>query len=540
MTGAGTGQAALAVIGMGPRGLGALESLAARLLEEGRRLAVHVYEPFHAPGAGPNFDPAESPLCLLNIPHRDIAIRPPAYSPTGSFADWLGGTPDPDAFPRRADLGRYLEARFADLRNCGALDITVIRERAISLRRLGRDWVLKTASGHAGRYAEVLLTLGQPKTRPDPQLADWQAHAADGRATLAQAYPAAALQEQAQQWQGRTIAIRGLALSCFDVMRVLTLGQGGRIEQGSYRASGAEPARILPFSLDGKPPFAKPETKAIDDRFTPRAIETDRFSQALDRAVTLDPHGACAALTEALAPVVARILEETGAAFDRTAITDWLRAEWQDPGVQETGTALDLLRRGLALATGAEPPTIGYAVGQVWRKWQDALRVGFNPVHHAPQTAQTILNFDESLKRYSYGPPVSALREMLALVEHGLVDLSCAADPEITLRDEGWRLNETPVTVMIDSVLPAPKLRMLDAPLLDGLMDQDKVCARGDGLAANTAADGSVLGPDGSRAPGLCLLGRLALGSVIAADSLHDCFGASGDRWAGGVLCRIA
>jgi len=38
---------------------------------------------------------------------------------------------------------------------------------------------------------------------------------------------------------------------------------------------------------------------------------------------------------------------------------------------------------------------------------------------------------------------------------------------------------------------------------------------------------------------GLCLLGRLALGSVVAADSLHDCFGEASHRWAEGVVDRL-
>ncbi|WP_425098396.1 FAD/NAD(P)-binding protein [Tropicibacter sp. S64] len=529
---------AIAVVGMGPRGLGALEALAERLCETGGRMTVHVYEPFHAPGAGPNFDPDESPLCLLNIPHRDNAIRPPSFSTVGPFADWLGGRPDPDAFPERAALGRYLQARFDDLRRTGVLDIRIMPHRVASLRRLEGDWVLITEDGSAGRHREVLLTLGQPATRPDNQLADWQAHAADGRAIVAQAYPAAALQAEAGAWAGRTVAIRGLALSCFDVLRVLSAGQGGRFTADGYRPSGKEPAQILPFSLDGHPPFPKPLTEAHDARFTPLDTETRTFAETLSRAVTLDPDGLRAAVSDALTPVAHRILHAMGASASDTDVAEWLDTEWHDPGSQERGSALDILHEGLALATGTMPPTIGYAVGQVWRKWQDEIRIGFNRVYHAPETARALLGFDESLKRYSYGPPVSAVREMLALVACGLVDLSCAADPEIALTPDGWRLNDSPASVMIDAVLPAPDLGMLAAPLVAGLMDQHILHPRADGLGADTAADGSLLDTDHRRAPGLCLLGRLALGSVIAADSLHDCFGASSRRWAEGVLRR--
>ena len=44
--------------------------------------------------------------------------------------------------------------------------------------------------------------------------------------------------------------------------------------------------------------------------------------------------------------------------------------------------------------------------------------------------------------------------------------------------------------------------------------------------------------PDGRPAPGLAVLGRMASGSVIAVDSIHDCFGAAAERWAEGVAAR--
>ena len=91
---------------------------------------------------------------------------------------------------------------------------------------------------------------------------------------------------------------------------------------------------------------------------------------------------------------------------------------------------------------------------------------------------------------------------------------------------------------MIDAVLPSPGLTSVTAPLIAGLVRDGDLCTLADGLAARTTEDGSAIGTDGEVVPGLCLLGRLALGSVVAADSLHDCFGASGDRWAEGVVAR--
>ena len=48
-------------------------------------------------------------------------------------------------------------------------------------------------------------------------------------------------------------------------------------------------------------------------------------------------------------------------------------------------------------------------------------------------------------------------------------------------------------------------------PLVTGLLDDGWLTAREGPLAADTAGDGALIGPDGATAPGLCLLGRMSL-----------------------------
>ena len=50
----------IAMVGFGPRALGALESLAAQTHEDGIDLQVHVYDPMRWTGAGPNYNPDQS------------------------------------------------------------------------------------------------------------------------------------------------------------------------------------------------------------------------------------------------------------------------------------------------------------------------------------------------------------------------------------------------------------------------------------------------------------------------------------------------
>lgn len=533
----------IAVVGLGPRGVGALEALAGLAEKFGICVPVDLFDPHPAPGAGPNFDPGESDLCRLNIPMRDIDLRAPEAMGLAPLSEWLVPPIDRDSFPPRPRLGAYLQHRLDALMRTPGLTLTNYAVQVENVSRRGQAWHLQAGGVWRGPYCEVLLVPGQPATKPDCQLAAWQAQAARFGGILAQAYPARTLLQQAEAWTGKMVAVRGLALSSFDVVRVLTRGMGGRFSSAGYQPSGREPRCIMPFSLDGQPPYPKPDTAEIDANFDPTSDETAAFRKALAAAVNDSPDAARDRITDAMIPPVQRILARCGANTTRDAVPDWLATEWADPGTQERGAALDCLIDGIAMADGNRPPSVGYVAGQVWRKWQDMLRQGYNPADTPPRTAALIVAFDEGLKRYSYGPPVDACRELAALIELGLVSTDLARDPDISLVDGGWRLSadgrNATAEVMIDAVLPSPDPQQVTDQLISDLMQDGWLTKLGD-LAARTGPDGRLIGRDDRCAPGLSLLGRLALGSVIAVDSLHDCFGAASHRWAEGALSRIA
>jgi len=246
----------LAVVGFGPRGLGALEALAIDAKHHHLRFKIDIFDTLDALGAGPNFHPDEDPLCILNIPVRLLDIDPPAFMSDHitPFAQWSDTDYQGDDFPPRSDLGAYLEARFAAL--CEAaqdmFEITHIRAKARALQKNG-GWQITTENGTHGPYDEVLLSLGQPSSAPDPQLMKWKDHATKNRLDLRSAYPGTELVNAARDWGDRTVAIRGLGLSTHDVLRLLTVGRGGRFHGGKYIKSGREPQKILPFSRDGLP-----------------------------------------------------------------------------------------------------------------------------------------------------------------------------------------------------------------------------------------------------------------------------------------------
>lgn len=526
----------LAIVGGGPRTLAALEALLRRR-KPGQRLAVTLFAPDPHPGAGPNFVPGQSPLCLLNIPLRGIDL--PA-SPVGfpAFHDWL----EPEArhadhYPSRADFGAWASARLGAVLGALPEEVTVrvVARRVHTLRRNGPEW---RVSGQ--RFDAVLLVPGQPATRPDDQFANWQRHARRGVAELCPAYPANALLAHSKGWQGQTIAIRGLGLATLDVIRLLTLGAGGRIDGGTYHPSGEEPRRILPFSRDGLPPWPKPATASLDEQFTLTKPEAEAFSAALNRAMEGTKKRSLPTICETMVPPALRILRLLGAQDREIAVSDWLDKECKAPAGQEQRDGAAVLAQGLAMASGERPPDAGYVIGQIWRKLQPLFRAGFNLHQPAGPVAESLIGFDEGLKRYSYGPPPLALRELQVLITAGLVSLRVADDPDIGMVRSGWRLTESgahiDATVLIDAVLPAPRLVTLRDPVFVALVRAGYLSELPETGGVQTDPAGRAMDPSGQPVRGLSLLGRLAIGSVAAADSIHDCFGEGTDRWAAQLL----
>lgn len=477
----------LAIIGFGPRGLAAAEAAQAVAPD----LHICIFEPGPYPGVGPNFRPDEAPECLLNLPVRELDLGAPR------FADWLGRAPE--AYPPRAEVGRYLTERWQRLRP----HVEHVPATAVSAH-YDRGWIVDGR----GPFDNLLLTQGQPPVTQDTQAARWSAHAAAQKLTFIDAYPTTAI--RSTDWRGRVAALRGLALSALDVIALLTLGQGGRMDGDSYHASGREPKLIVPFSLDGMPPVPKPANADIDALFDPLPTERRAVISAVTRALTLSPDAAVQCLTDALAPIVARVTN--------TDPQPWLAAERDAPGAQERDDPVSALDIGLAMAEGQRAPSVGYAVGQIWRKLQQDVRGPFAACDGSCETRSALVAFENGLKRYSYGPPVRSARLLRALINNDLVRLTVAEDPSIVLERGGWRLDDKILAdAMIDCVLPGPSPDDITDPLVRGLIHAGHLkvdC----GLKPVTA--------------GLSVLGRTTEGQRWATDSLIDCFGDVTVEWA--------
>ncbi|WP_158541658.1 FAD/NAD(P)-binding protein [Pelagibacterium lacus] len=536
----------IAILGGGPRGLAAAEALAAQAARQNQPIALTMIDAQGLFGSGPNYDPGQTEMNLLNIPLRLIDIPCPTHphpSPL-AFSAWLRdrhGIDDPEHYPARSHLGGYFARRWRSLVDTAPpqLSIETATATVTDLTQTATGWMVHAGHAQLGPFDRVLLALGHQHAA-DGQIEKWQAHARRTQADFLPAYPSAPLLQAAHRWSGRTIAIRGLGLSTIDVLRLLTLGLGGRFDAERtglvYRPSGQEPRAILPFSRDGIPPAPKPASAEIDALYEIGPEAEARFASGLGTILSRDIDDPLKPLSALLADIATPIAGHLGMARD--VLSHWLAIEI-DPEAHhpiENRPAAEIMATYLAMAENRTPPSPGYLIGQVWRKLQTPLRKAFNPISISARTAESLVRFDEDLKRFSYGPPPQANRRMLALIAAGLLDLRAVEDPDIVLVADGWRLSgeetDLAASVMIDAVLPPGDLAAVDMPLIAALRERGLLAAAGERLGIATRPDGTVLDRDGNEVEGLAVLGRMATGSVIATDSVHDCFGAAVTRWA--------
>jgi uncharacterized NAD(P)/FAD-binding protein YdhS len=113
----------VAIIGLGPKGLFALESLLdhAHRTHPDAMLDIDVFEPHPTPGAGPVYDPTQPDYLRMNLAadHLDMwgaeSHAVPAAERLG-FLDWraaLDHDADADRYPPRGLVGSYLAEGFA-------------------------------------------------------------------------------------------------------------------------------------------------------------------------------------------------------------------------------------------------------------------------------------------------------------------------------------------------------------------------------------------------------------------------------------------
>ncbi|QLE01287.1 FAD/NAD(P)-binding protein [Galbibacter sp. BG1] len=567
----------IAIIGIGPRGLSALESLLQALSEQQKQAEIILFETAADPGAGRIWNINQPSTNWLNISERDLKsldgrpgityknIQLPAFP---SYKNWttVNTNPlEPDYFPPRNKIGLYFKQRYetlsAPLLQHGVAKL--INSKITNIEKTEAGFSLKDQNENAFYADEVLLTVGHQRTEHSGQLKKWIQHAESNKDLIIvdKPYPVRHLTASPKIAPQTKVALRGFGLAMIDIMRALTIGRGAHFKiedketlQCSYHPTERVPKKIIPFSLDGKPMIPKPINEKIDSRFVPSKAQYQQFSDALTKVTSGEQKvDNIDFFKEAAANLSEEIYREHFLPKDSTltkndiksVIINWLTDEdyKHDLLFNYEGATQKTIEAYLKMATGKAPISLDYCVGQVWRHCHDIIFDAFSYAEIEEDILVKAIALYDRMKRYSFGPPVESMQQMLALIKADVLSLDFVNNPDIAQVPQGWQFSmgkETITTpVLVNCVLDAPQLLKVDTPLIKNLLTNDLIAPVHSKLGIETNENASVLTSEENQIPTLSVLGRLAKGSVLGVDSISACFGERVQQWGDDVSRRI-
>jgi hypothetical protein len=480
---------------LGPWGVCALERVvttARQELRPGVDVAVHVIEP-GTPGSGV-YDVNQPDYLLLNNPCGELSLYPfeiesdqPSYG-VGLF-DWAvargyrwvndrcvidpAGQPiERHHFLPRRLMGEYLQWFYRTLVAAAPPGLHVVHHPTAAVdviaRRNGTEEV-QLANGGTVIVDHVIVTSGHTANQQR-----------DDAGRVLNAYPVGSYVGSIPD--DATVAVSGMGLVAVDVVTALTIGRGGRFAESgdgslSYQPSGREPHLQL-FCRSGLPFTAKSVTgKDRSDVYKP-VICT---AEALD-ALSGRSHGRrrLVDLRSELLPLMfaemsARYYSQVafqasgGARAAGAAVRNQLGAAWADGRFDEEiahlaarfgafdpealffghqpkyGCSDDYERfvyesftddlREAEVPDGASPVK---SAGQVFRIFRDRMRV---VVEQGGLSLDSYLDFNADvcsrIHRLVAGPPALRTRQMLALMDAGVVRMPYGPAPAQGLAPNG-------------------------------------------------------------------------------------------------------
>ena len=577
----------LAIVGFGPRGLYMLEQYFLKhsqkeieqlpkvlIFEKDEELAVGKAWSVHQPDAN-----------WINIADRALSSFParPAVHLNNltipgfpGYTAWLQEVMNhemsdvKDTFHRRKVMGAYLterNTRFIEtLKDLGV--VTIIRDRVEGLEKNSTDFLLHV-SGKTYASKKVMLTQGHLPTEMSDENKKFEQHAGrDGIYFSADCYSQEAMDiyafakaeqsnsnstssaELDQENTGTTsnakdpskaIGIKGLGLSMIDVLRMILEHDGGHFEKmdGSYHlkyVGGDQEISIIPYSLDGLPLVPKPLGKHIDDQFSiPEADQSALFENL--KHLRDQKNTEIGDLLKPIADVMAQVYLSLKVTFcdqslDKKECSEIIAAWLEDPDVSHDHILskelpiTEYIQNTCGIAMGDTPPSLDYAVGQMWRQLQPDLYNIFS-YKTRPDLLNDFIKVDEQTKRYSYGPPVESMLQLLALEKAGILNLDYVTDPDIKLVPDGFKMvsdnMSTTVHALIDAIQASPDVSETNDLLTNDLLNKNLAQQVSEKLAFHVDQDCTHIVNE-RRVEGLYSFSRLAKGSIYGVDAILECF----------------
>ena len=476
----------------------------------------------------------------------------------------------PGSFPSRRLQGIYYAEQLDRLEARGSVEVARIRGLVVDLERdLSTDSItLRLDDGRSVTGRTAVLAQGMVQALPDAATRAFATAASEaGALYISPGMPAE------KPWhrvpQGEDVLVQGLGANFFDVVAELTAGRGGRFEpvEGDplgrlqYHPSGAEP-RLYAGSRRGVPYRSKGDIgDGKNPKFIPRFATPDRFA-----ALSLDAPGSLVFGSEVW-PMIAADLAyaylEKLALREPDAVPSGLDAAARDfekalhathADATEATAAIDaVLARHLDRPEGhpdafrvdhLHRPTGGERVDAA--EWQRRVRATIerelDSIAHPHQSPRQAVNlamgglrgaaarlagtgaidgasvvsevhgwFNADGLFLASGPPATRTREVIALIEAGIVTL---IGPETRVQfddDSGCftaRSAITGVTVTADTLIETRmskgKVPNTDDPLMRALLDTGRgrvhTLATADGRSVPTESIEAVP-PRNSRRP---------------------------------------
>jgi uncharacterized NAD(P)/FAD-binding protein YdhS len=564
----------IGIVGLGPRGSWALENFVIELHRQNQLTDIQLllFEKSNHHGNGHVYATNQIESNWINICERilhldkraEINLSTCLIPSFPSYHIWANLNYDiiskkqPDTYPPRAKLGIYLSQRFESFIDpLLSAKIAIIYKEKVEEVLVNKDNKIQINTNlHSYKdIDEVLLTIGHQTTVLDNQLADWEKFAA-GKPALTHyisPYPIDQFLHSDKLTDSSSVGIRGFGLSMIDVARAIANKFGKFVTHDAYTKSCSYVTTndldrmIVPFSLDGLPPVPKPISAHIDNWYKPSSQQLIDFESKIGNALTQQQACNSDFLIKAFAPIAAEVyinLHQTYSQDQYSAnelehvITEWLRDNnYNHATILSTNhDVVKSIQDHVAMALGQQDISLDYCVGQVWRYCQPSIykQLSYNACKE--EVIADIIALEESTKRYSYGPPVESMQQMLALIDAGVMTMDMVDNPDFKLTEKGWCFSKDDKTItvgiMINSVLSPPQIKSVNSPIVKNMLSDDLIEAVHDDLGVSTDESGYLISSEHNNKAPIALLGRLAKGTIIGVDAILECFGDRPQKWA--------
>lgn len=562
----------IAIIGVGPRGGYALERLIVELTNKRQLKSIHIalFEKTGYLGNGEVYNINQSASNWINITERILDLQ--ARKPINCNALKIGGFPSykkwanldytiikddaPDTYPPRLKIGKYLSERLHTLINplIEAGIVTTHKELVTNINFKNGKSSITTNMLIYHDFDEVLLTIGHQPTLLSQQIENWQKFVIDKKHLhlFKSPYPTKAYTKKEIIENTNAIGIRGFGLAMIDVVRAIATQLGEFITLNEHTKSCIYTTNkninslFIPFSLNGLPPVPKPLSNNIDKQFKPTTQAIKVFEETISNKSLQKRAVSEEFLIDAFVPIASSVFvnlsNSNNTGIDKKelnkVIKSWLlNQKYTHPLIiSNEQPILKIMQAFVNMAIGAKPISLDFCIGQVWRHCQPTIYKALSFNAFTESVFSKIIKLDESTKRYSYGPPVESIQQLIALTKTGVLNLDFVNNPEIELTKKGWRFTQKDISivtnVMIDSVLDSPKIKHVNSAIVKALMSQKLIQPVHDDFGVATNENGYLVSKDVNQKIPLALLGRLAKGTIIGVDAILECFGERPKQWA--------